>query len=81
MVAHFVVHLFAVAHNLLHHFPIPFFLNLHAIFVNQDIGLAAAEKTRFGTADAGFPIFQRRAAADKILQPSARRLHFADTIR
>ena len=79
MVAHFFVHLFSVSHNFLHHFPIFFFLYLHAVFINQDIGLAAAEKARFGMADAGFPVREFRPSAQHVFQPFARRTHFADS--
>ena len=79
MIAHLLIDLFAVAHNLLHHFPILVFLHLHTVFVNQDIGLAAAEKARLGTAEAGSQITQFGAPAEEILHPSTRRLHFADT--
>ena len=79
MIAHLLIDLFAVAHNLLHHFPILVFLHLHTVFVNQDIGLATAEKARLGAAEAGSQITQFGASAEEILNPSARRLHFADT--
>ena len=81
MVAHFFIDLFTVAHNLLHHFPILIFLQFYTVFINQNIRLAAAKKARFGATEAGFQIPQFRTAADKILQPCTRRLHFADTFR
>ena len=81
MVAHLFIDLFTVTHNLLHHFPILIFLQLHTVFINQNIGLAAAKKARFGAAEAGFQIPQFRTAVDKILQPCTRRLHFTDTFR
>ena len=81
MVAHLFIDLFTVAHNLLHHFPILIFLQFHTVFINQNIGLAAAKKARFGTTEAGFQIPQLRTTTDKILKPCTRRLHFTDTFR
>ena len=80
MVAHLFIDLFTIAHNLLHHFPILIFLQFHTVFINQNIGLAAAKKARFGTTETGFQILQLRTAADKILKPCPRCLHFADTL-
>ena len=34
VITHLLIDLFAVAHNLLHHFPILLFLHLHTVFVN-----------------------------------------------